>query len=73
MINHKFDLDKSFQKHLYRIDNWINERSVWIVETIKSQYINISIYRPLLGSSYVELPVELRNPEKGLTNIKNND
>ena len=27
VINHKFDLDKSFQEILYRIDNWINERS----------------------------------------------
>ena len=24
VINHKFDLDKSFQKNLYRIGNWIN-------------------------------------------------
>ena len=35
------------------IDNWINEGSVWIVELIESQYINISIYRPLSESSYV--------------------
>ena len=27
VINHKFDLDKSFQEILYRIDNWINESS----------------------------------------------
>ena len=73
MINHKFGLDKSFQEILYRIDNWINEGSGWIVETIKSQYINISTYRPLMGSSYVKLPVELRSPKKGLINIKNND
>ena len=25
VINHKFDLDKSFQQILYRIDNWIND------------------------------------------------
>ena len=41
MINHKFDLDKSFQDILHRIDNWINEGSGWIVEEIHSQYINI--------------------------------
>ena len=29
--------------------------------------------RPLLGSSYVTLPAELRSPKKGLINIKNND
>ena len=27
----KYMLDKSFQKILYRIDNWINERSGWII------------------------------------------
>ena len=73
MINHKFGLDRSFQEILYRINNWINEISAWIVETIKSQYINISTYRPLIGSTYVKLPVELRSPERVLINIKNND
>ena len=64
VINHKFDLDKSFQETLYRIDNWISEGSGWIVESIKSQYINISTFRPLIGSSYIKLPAELRNPKK---------
>ena len=32
VINSKFNLDKSFQEILYRIDNWINEESGWIVE-----------------------------------------
>ena len=27
VINHKFNLDKSFQEILYRIDNWINQGS----------------------------------------------
>ena len=73
VINHKFGLDKSFQEILYRIDNWINEASAWTDETIKSQYINISTYRTLIGSSYVKLPIELRSPKKVLINIKNND
>ena len=30
-------------------------------------------YRPLLGSSYIESPIELRSPKKGLINIKNKD
>ena len=45
VINHKFDIDKSLQETLYRTDNWINERSGWIVESIDSQYINISTFR----------------------------
>ena len=73
MINHKFKLENSFQEILYLIDNWINEGSGWIVESIKSQYINISTYRPLSGSSYVKLPAELRSAREGLINIKNED
>ena len=37
MINHKFDLDKSFQDNQNRINNGINEGSVWLVESIVSQ------------------------------------
>ena len=71
--NHRFRLENSFQEILYQTDDWINEGSGWIVESIESQYINISTYRPLSGSSYMDLPVELRSPRKGLINIKNKD
>ena len=73
VINHRFKLDESFQEMLCMIDGWINNGSGWIVESIESQYINISTYRPLLGSSYMDLPVELRHPRKGIINIKNKD
>ena len=64
VINHRFKLQSSFQEILYMIDNWINEGSGWIIDIIESQYINISTYRPLSGSSYIDLPVELKNPKK---------
>ena len=55
---------------MYKIDNWINKRAGWIVELIESQYIKISTYRPLLGSSYVILPVESTIPKNGLSTTK---
>ena len=61
MINHNFNHENAFQEILYRIDNWVNEGSGQIVELIESQYINISTYRLLSGSSYVKLPAELRS------------
>ena len=67
----QIQIKNSFQEILHLIDNWINERSGWIFESFESQYINISTYRPLSGSSYVKLPSELRSPRKGLINIKN--
>ena len=73
MINHSFGIENFFPEILYLIDNWISEGSGWIVESIESQYINISTYRPLSGSSYDELPAELRSPKKGLINLKNTD
>ena len=73
VINHRYELDKSFQEILYRIDAWINKGSGWIIESIELQYINISAYKPLVGSSYIDLPIELHSPRKGLINIKNND
>ena len=57
VINHKFSLENAFQDILYRTDNSINEGSGWIVELIKSQYINVfSTYRPLSESSYIKFP-----------------
>ena len=73
VTNHRFQLESSFQETLYMIDNWINEGSGSIIEFIESQYINISNYRPLSGSSYMNLPIELRSPRKGLINIKSKD
>ena len=73
VINHRFRLENSFQEILYMIDVWINNGSGWNVESIESQYIIISTYRPSSGSSYLDLPLELRSPRKGLINIKNKD
>ena len=73
VINHRFKLENSFQEILYLIDIWINKGSGWIVESIESQYINISTYGPLSGSSYISLPAELKSPRKGLINIKHKD
>ena len=57
VINSDFSLDKCFQEILCRIDNWINEGSGCIIESINGAYLNISMYSPLIGSSFVELPM----------------
>ena len=71
--NFKDSIDKSFEESLYRLDNWVNEGSGWIIESLNHQYLNISTYIPLLGSSFIELPEELNSSMKGLINIQNND
>ena len=45
VINPKYDLDKSFQEILYRIDNCIIDNCInWVIESINGEYVNISIY-----------------------------
>ena len=64
VINHRFKLENSFQEILYLIDVWINKGSGSNVESIDSQYINISTYTSLSGSSCISLPVVLKSPRK---------
>ena len=64
VINKGFKLENAFQEICYMIDCWINDGSGWIIESIELQCINISTYRPLLGSSYIDLPTELRSSKK---------
>ena len=64
VINFDFNLDKPFEEILYRIDNWINEESGWIIDLINGEYVNIFKYAPLLGSSFIELPNELKHKKK---------
>ena len=73
VINNKFKLDQSFQEIIYRLENCICHGSGWIVEEIVSQYLNLSSYLPLSGSTYIKLPKELKHPMKGLINIRNDD
>ena len=66
-------LNMSRQEILNVIDKWVSEGSGWVIDQIDSHYINVTLYKLLNGSSYIELPTELRNPQKGLINIKNKD
>ena len=61
----------SQQEILYTIDIWVSEGSGWTIDNTDNNYVNIVVYQPLNGSSYTELPTELRNSKKGLINIKN--
>ena len=35
--------------------------------------MNVYVYSPLVGSTYTELPDELKNSKKALINVKNDD
>ena len=71
--NIEHELSMSRQEILNLIDKWVSEGSGWVIDRIDSHYINVTTYTPLHGSNYIELPTELKNPKKGLINIKNKD
>ena len=66
-------LQMSKQNLLNQISRWISEGSGWIIKSVDRHYLNIAKYEPMKGSSYIQLPSELRNPKKGLINMKNED
>ena len=66
-------LSHSQQIILNKIAQWVSEGSGWIVESVDSHYFNIVQYKPMNGSSYIKLPIELQHSKKGLINLKNQD
>ena len=63
----------SRQEIINVIHKWVSEGLGWVIDRIDSHCINVTTYQPLQRSSYIELPVKLRSPKKGLINIKNKD
>ena len=61
------------QQILNFIAHWISEGSGWTIQSVDSHHINLVKYVPLKGSSYIQLPQELRNSSKGLINMKSED
>ena len=67
------ELNMSRQEILNTIDKRVSEGSGWVIDRIDSHYLNVTLYKPLNGGSYIELPTELKNSKKGLINMKNKD
>ena len=62
----------SKQQILNKIAQWISEGSGWTISSVDGHFLNITDYKPLTGSSYIQLPEPLKN-KKGLINLKNKD
>ena len=66
IANQRYPLNDSFEEILNKQDIWINEGSGWAIYPIDGLQINSSNYEPLSGSSYIQLPENLRNSDKSL-------
>ena len=64
---------KSSEDILNKIDVWISEGSGWTIKSVDQHLIYFAKYKPLKGSSYVELLKELQHSRKGFINIQNKD
>ena len=75
VVLHEEDIEKmlnsSTTQIINKIGKWTSQGSGWVIESVDKHYVNIVKYSPLRASSYIELPKELKNPKKGLINIKN--
>ena len=73
VIGDKYFLDQCFNEIAFRLKIWVSHGSGWNVEELVSQYLNLSSYLLLSGSTYVKLPKELNHPMKGLINTQDNN
>ena len=64
------ELNMFRQEILNMIDKWVSEGSGWVTDRIDSHYINITLYKQLNGSSYMELPTELKEPKERINQYK---
>nr|DAC81289.1 TPA_asm: PolB [Corynactis coral adintovirus] len=55
------------------IAQWVSEGSGWTIRSVDGHYINTIQYQPMTGSSYIDLPKDLRGGTKKLVNMKNED
>ena len=65
--------NRAVEQILNKVAEWISEASGWIIELLRSYFINIFKYIPPRERSYIPLPKELQNSKKGLINLKNRD
>ena len=58
------ELNMSRQEIMNAIDKRVSEGSGWVIDSINNHYINVTTYKPLHGSTYIELPIELKIQQK---------
>ena len=58
------ELNMSRQEILNVIDKWVSEGSGWVIDRIESHYLNVTLYKPLNGSSYKNCQLNLETLER---------
>ena len=62
----------SNEQLMNKIGVWISEGSGWTITSVNKQYVNVAAYKPIEGSSYINLPAEIKN-RNATINLQNDD
>jgi len=65
-------IQRSNNEILKLVDQFTNEGSGWTINEIYDLFVNIATFKPLSGSSFVELPAQIQNT-KSCINVVNKD
>lgn len=65
-------LEQAFGRMDEKLTKWTNEGSGWNLQAVMGSYLNIFTYRPLTGSSFIQLPKDLK-AKHAIVNVKNRD
>ncbi len=66
------DMNEALQKLVAGLEKYIHESSGWILRSVIRLDIHTALYKPLGGSSYINLPTTLKQ-SKTILNIRNTD
>ena len=69
----EYGINESDNRIMYFVNQWVSEGSGWTIDCLDGDFLNITLYNPLSGSSYIKRPAKLGNSRKGLINLKNED
>jgi hypothetical protein len=76
VLTKTFDINSQLQEAFARLeeklDEFINNGSGWTLESVEYSHVNTVPYTPMQGSSYIELPKELKDKQVCI-NVKNTD
>ena len=69
----EYGINESDHHIMYFVNQSVSEGSGRTIDRLDGDFLNITLYNPLSGSSYIKLPAKLGNSRKGLVNLKNED
>lgn len=68
----EISLNDPFNVIIERLESWLHNGSGWTIERIENLWLNIAMYQPLKGGSYIKTPPGLIG-KSAIINVQNQD